>query len=128
MPVYIGLASRSIRQRLTQHLKNAGTVAKLGGSGRGKLLFLHAELVPGDLEYSKRYLPSLERALIAHAASREAVLMNTHQMGIATLNTGPMFKFKNTGQYATLAGWWPRTMSAVLMPARRVRAAANSRI
>jgi hypothetical protein len=117
-PLYIGLASRSIRQRLKQHLKSPRMIKGLSDTPAARRIFLYAELEAGDLESAKRYLPSLESALIQSATRIAGATLNTHQVRVRSPKSANVCKFINIGYRTAWAGWSPTRVTTVLLPPR----------
>jgi len=119
MPVYVGLASRSIRQRVKQHLKSDRMIEELVDGRRSKRLFFYAELTPGGLEFAKRYLPSFERALIRSAINAGGATLNRHQRQIRSTHIPRACSFVNAGHRAAWIDWSPTRVTTDLLPRRR---------
>ena len=119
VPLYIGLASRSLRQRLKQHLKSPKMVKGLSDGPRGKRLFFFAELKPGDLESAKQLLPSIESALIRAAVKIGGATLNTHQRERRPTQSGLRCTFLNNGYREAWSTWSGRRVTTVLLPPRQ---------
>ena len=121
IPIYVGLASRSLRQRLKQHLKSERMITQLIDGRRSKRLFFYAEVTPGDLEYAKRYLATIERALIRSAIRKGGALLNRHQRSVRAPATPYKFTFSNIGHREAWADWARQRITTELKPPRRRR-------
>ena len=118
-PLYVGLASRSLRQRFVQQLRSPRMYEGLRVARGGKRFFGYAELtgVVGDC---RQVLGSAERELIRLATVAGFATLNTHQKrstpglacGHCTLN--------HEG-FSELWWWSPAEVTAALKPLRRNR-------
>jgi hypothetical protein len=116
-PMYIGLAGRSIRRRLKEHLRSSRMFDGLDAARPGKRLFIYATLEPNDAA-ARRYLGSFERALIRRATEAGCAALNIHQKQRTKYTLKTRCTFYNEGHREIL--WWcPRKVSTALMPERR---------
>ena len=123
-PLYVGLAGRSLRQRLKGHLKSVRMQESLRNSRPRKRLYYFAELDPNTDESVGEYLGPIERALILSAVRAGGGQLNTHQRidrpppGLGTC------VLLNTGHRQAWSDWAPTKMTVELLPARRPRGIA----
>ena len=120
-PLYVGLASRSIRRRLTEHLKSPRMLAGLSAALGGDCLFFFAELDPGDLEFAKRHLPSYETALIDAAVRFGGGNLNTRRRTAPPGQRTEKCVFINTGNCDAWRPWSATRVTTALLPERRPR-------
>ena len=118
-PLYVGLASRSLRQRLKQHLRSPRMIEGLRNARPGKRLFFFAELEPGDHDFAKRYLSSCESALIQAAINFGGGNLNTN---VRTNRMDPVPEkclVINVGHREAWSPWATRRILADVLPPRR---------
>ena len=118
-PLYVGLASRSLRQRFVQHLRSPRMYEGLRVARGGKRFFGYAELtgVVGDF---RQVLGSAERELIRLATVSGFATLNTHQKRLTPDLASDRCTFSHEG-FSELWWWSPVEVTAALKPLRRNR-------
>ena len=118
-PLYVGLASRSLRQRFVQHLRSPRMYEGLRAARGGKRFFGYAELtgVVGDY---RQVLGSAEHELIRLAAAAGFATLNTHEKRSTPDLAGGCCTFSHEG-FSDLWWWSPAEVTTALKPLRRNR-------
>jgi hypothetical protein len=114
-PLYIGIATRSVRNRIKQQLNSVRLMKGIQDAVRGGRVLLVAELA--GRRNPRRVLPSLEHAMIRYALAEGHEILNKSGTRIRA------YDLRHRGNRESHS-WMPLRMEAEQLKRRRPRATA----